>query len=198
MFTGKDEDEKQTSIGRAFAVVRLEALLRHARRRHFHFFAEQGLVLPGQFIPGADSRPRVAHTVPSAWAWVRRRWVSAGRRYVWLTLAVAARGLRRAAQPVGRRQGHRARPAPAVSKQSQGMSVEVRRSRDKRLQVVSRNTIANMMAEAEAQNGIFAADEVTTRWYAEKGITALPYPPIAPGPNAIRNRRGVRPVVRRR
>jgi 3-isopropylmalate/(R)-2-methylmalate dehydratase large subunit len=51
--------------------------------------------------------------------------------------------------------------------------------------MVSRNTIANMMAEAEAQNGIFAPDALTTRWYADKGMTALPYPAVSPGPDAL-------------
>ena len=40
------------------------------------------------------------------------------------------------------------------------------------------------MAEAEAQNGIFAADSITTAWYAAKGMTALPYPPLSPGSDA--------------
>jgi 3-isopropylmalate/(R)-2-methylmalate dehydratase large subunit len=50
--------------------------------------------------------------------------------------------------------------------------------------MVARNTIANMMAEAEAQNGIFAPDDVTLGWYRDKGITDLPYPLVAPGPDA--------------
>jgi homoaconitase/3-isopropylmalate dehydratase large subunit len=70
------------------------------------------------------------------------------------------------------------------AKQSQGMSVEFV-DRDKQLPMVSRNTIANMMAEAEALNGIFAPDDMTVSWYREKGITTLPYPPIAPGANAV-------------
>src|SRR5262249_20905888 len=69
-------------------------------------------------------------------------------------------------------------------KQSQGMSVEFV-DRDRQLPMVSRNTIANMMAEAEALNGIFAADETTVAWYREKGMPALPYPSIAPGANAV-------------
>jgi hypothetical protein len=41
-----------------------------------------------------------------------------------------------------------------------------------------------MMAEAEALNGIFAADDITEEWYRAKGITDLPYPRIAPGADA--------------
>jgi 3-isopropylmalate/(R)-2-methylmalate dehydratase large subunit len=44
-----------------------------------------------------------------------------------------------------------------------------------------RNTIANMMAEGEAQNGIFPADDVTAAWYRAKGITDLPYPQVESG-----------------
>jgi 3-isopropylmalate/(R)-2-methylmalate dehydratase large subunit len=70
------------------------------------------------------------------------------------------------------------------AKQSQGMSVEFV-DRDGQLPMVSRNTIANMMAEAEAQNGIFAEDEVTRRWYREKGMATLPYPTVSPGREAV-------------
>jgi 3-isopropylmalate/(R)-2-methylmalate dehydratase large subunit len=54
----------------------------------------------------------------------------------------------------------------------------------RQLPIAYRNTIANMMAEAEALNGIFAADEVTDAWYAAKGFTGLPYPRLTPGTNA--------------
>ena len=64
------------------------------------------------------------------------------------------------------------------TKQSQGMSVEFI-DRDRQLPIAYRNTIANMMAEAEALNGIFAADEITRRGMPPKGIGSddLPYPP---------------------
>ena len=61
VFTGRDDDEKQTSIGRAFArEQRLESpYYATPGDGIFHFyFPEQGLVLPGQFIPGADSHSR--------------------------------------------------------------------------------------------------------------------------------------------
>jgi homoaconitase/3-isopropylmalate dehydratase large subunit len=69
------------------------------------------------------------------------------------------------------------------AKQSQGMSVEFIDAQ-RQLPIAYRNTIANMMAEAEALNGIFAADEVTYAWYAAKGVTELPYPRIKPGLDA--------------
>jgi 3-isopropylmalate/(R)-2-methylmalate dehydratase large subunit len=52
------------------------------------------------------------------------------------------------------------------------------------LPIAYRNTIANMMAEGEALNGIFAADEITEAWYAAKGIIDLPYPRVTPGADA--------------
>src|SRR6202023_4276851 len=61
VFSGRNADDKQTSIGREFA-------LRHGIGKPyyatpgdgiFHFyFPEQGLVVPGAFIPGADSHSR--------------------------------------------------------------------------------------------------------------------------------------------
>ena len=56
---------------------------------------------------------------------------------------------------------------------------------NKQLPIAYRNTIANMMAEAEALNGIFAPDDITYAWYRAKGITELPYPPFPPGADAV-------------
>ena len=63
------------------------------------------------------------------------------------------------------------------------MSVEFVDS-GKQLPIAYRNTIANMMAEAEALSGVFAQDEITDAWYRAKGISELPYPRIGPGRNA--------------
>ena len=53
------------------------------------------------------------------------------------------------------------------------------------LPIAYRNTICNMMAEAEAQNGIFAQDELTYAWYRDQGRrNDLPYPSIRPGADA--------------
>src|SRR5436305_13768372 len=61
VFTHKQDDDKQTAIGRDFA--RLHGIEKPYYATPgdgiFHFyFPEQGLVLPGQFIPGADSHSR--------------------------------------------------------------------------------------------------------------------------------------------
>src|SRR5205085_5940279 len=56
--------------------------------------------------------------------------------------------------------------------------------RNAQLPMTYRNTIANMMAEAEALNGICAADGITLAWYRARGIGDLPYPPVQPGADA--------------
>ena len=190
VFTGKPEDERQTSIGRAFAALHGLEKPYYATPGDgiFHFyFPEQGLVLPGQFIPGADSHSRAygaygavgigvgSTTLGFGWATGyifftlarQRRVVFVGRLNPWV-------GGKDIVLELLRRWG---------SKQSQGMSVEFVDS-GAGLPMVARNTIANMMAEAEAQNGIFAPDDLTLGWYRDKGITDLPYPLVAPGPDA--------------
>ncbi|MGH9317097.1 MAG: aconitase family protein [Thermoanaerobaculia bacterium] len=191
VFTGKEADQKQTAIGREFA------------RRHgiekpyyatpgdgiFHFyFPEQGLVLPGQFIPGADSHSRAYGAYGAVGFGVGSTTLGFGwsTGYIYFTLAKQRRVVFRGRlQPwvagkdivleLLRRWGPR---------QAQGMSVEFV-DENRQLPIAYRNTIANMMAEAEALNGIFAEDDVTRAWYRAKGITSLPYPSVAPGPEAI-------------
>jgi 3-isopropylmalate/(R)-2-methylmalate dehydratase large subunit len=191
VFTGKKDDDRQTAIGREFA------------RRHgieppyyatpgdgiFHFyFPEQGLVMPGQFIPGADSHSRAYGAYGAVGMGVGSTTLGFGwsTGYIYFTLAKA------------RRVTFSGRLQPWVSgkdivlellrrwgtKQSQGMSVEFV-DPHQQLRVAYRNTIANMMAEAEALNGIFAPDDITSAWYRAKGIVDLPYPPFAPGADAV-------------
>jgi 3-isopropylmalate/(R)-2-methylmalate dehydratase large subunit len=190
VFTGRKDDEKQTSIGRAFA--RLHGLEKPYYATPgdgiFHFyFPEQGLVMPGQFIPGADSHSRAYGAYGAAGIGVGSTTLGFGwaTGYIYFTMARARRVVFEGAlQPwvsgkdivleLLRRWG---------AKQSQGMSVELVDA-NRQLPIAYRNTIANMMAEAEAQNGIFAPDEITTAWYRAKGITELLYPPFAPGADA--------------
>jgi 3-isopropylmalate/(R)-2-methylmalate dehydratase large subunit len=190
VFTGRADDEKQTGIGRAFAEL-------HGIRKPyyatpgdgiFHFyFPEQGLVLPGQFIPGADSHSRAYGAYGAVGVGVGSTTLGFGwaTGYVYFTVAKARRvTFRGVLQPwvsgkdivleLLRRWG---------AKQSQGMSVELVDA-DRQLPIGYRNTIANMMAEAEALNGIFAPDEITFDWYRSKGIDGLPYPSLRPGGHA--------------
>jgi 3-isopropylmalate/(R)-2-methylmalate dehydratase large subunit len=190
VFTGREDDDKQTGIGRAFAREQGLQPPYYATPGDgiFHFyFPEQGLVLPGQFIPGADSHSRAYGAYGAVGMGVGSTTLGFGwaTGYIYFTLARARRVVFSGAlEPwvsgkdivleLLRRWG---------AKQSQGMSVEFVDG-DRQLPIAYRNTIANMMAEAEALNGIFAADEITRAWYASKGLGDLPYPPVGPGANA--------------
>src|SRR6188474_3205183 len=191
VFTGREDDERQTSIGRAFAAQHGLVPPYYATPGDgiFHFyFPEQGLVVPGQFIPGADSHSRAYGAYGAVGIGVGSTTLGFGwsTGYIYFTLSKQRRIVFRGRlQPwVGgkdivlellRRWG---------ANQSQGMSVELVDA-DKQLPIAYRNTIANMMAEAEALNGIFAPDEITYDWYRKKGISQLPYPPFAPGDEAV-------------
>ena len=69
------------------------------------------------------------------------------------------------------------------AEQSQGMSVELVDA-DRQLPIAYRNTIANMMAEAEALNGIFAPDEITVRVVRGKGDHRAAVSAVTPGGDA--------------
>jgi 3-isopropylmalate/(R)-2-methylmalate dehydratase large subunit len=193
VFTGKEADERQTAIGREFA--RLHGIEKPYYATPgdgiFHFyFPEQGLVLPGQFIPGADSHSRAYGAYGAVGFGVGSTTLGFGwsTGYIYFTLARE------------RRVVFRGRLRPWVTgkdivlellrrwgaKQSGGSSVEFVDA-DRQLPIAYRNTIANMMAEGEALNGIFAHDDATDAWYRAKGITpeALPYPRVAPGADAV-------------
>jgi 3-isopropylmalate/(R)-2-methylmalate dehydratase large subunit len=190
VFTGREDDERQTAIGRAFARQHGIEKPYYATPGDgiFHFyFPEQGLVLPGHVIPGADSHSRAYGAYGAVGIGVGSTTLGFGwaTGYAYITLARARRVVFRGAlQPwVGgkdivlellRRWGAR---------QAQGMSVEFV-DPWRQLPMPYRNTIANMMAEAEAMNGIFASDELTRAWYAARGITRFPYPPVAAGADA--------------
>jgi 3-isopropylmalate/(R)-2-methylmalate dehydratase large subunit len=190
VFTGKESDDKQTSIGRAFAAM-------HEMRKPyyatpgdgiFHFyFPEQGLVFPGQLIPGADSHSRAYGAYGAVGIGVGSTTLGFGwsTGYVFMTLAQGRRVVF-----TGKLQSWVTGKDIVLkllerwgAKQSQGMSVEFVDA-GRQLPIAYRNTIANMMAEGEAQNGIFAPDEITQAWYRERGFDPLPYPQIAPGEDA--------------
>jgi 3-isopropylmalate/(R)-2-methylmalate dehydratase large subunit len=191
VFTGKQDDDKQTAIGRQFAE-------QHGIRKPyyatpgdgiFHFyFPEQGLVLPGQFIPGADSHSRAYGAYGAVGIGVGSTTLGFGwsTGYIYFTMAKQ------------RRVRFTGRLRPWVTgkdivlellrrwgvQQSQGMSVELA-DVEQQLPMAYRNTIANMMAEAEALNGVFAPDAITYEWYRRKGMTNLPYPAITCGADAV-------------
>jgi len=189
VFTGVEADEKQTSIGRQFAAAHGIERPYYATPGDgiFHFyFPEQGLVHPGMMIPGADSHSRAygaygaigigvgSTTLGFGWSTGHiyttvakpRRVVFRGRLQPWVTGKDLVLELLR-------RWG---------AKQSQGMSVEFVDA-EKQLPIAYRNTICNMMAEAESWNGIFAPDETTLAWFEAKGMRGLSVPRLAPGPD---------------
>ncbi len=194
VFTGLAADDKQTSIGRAFATLHEIEKPYYATPGDgiFHFyFPEQGLVQPGMMIPGADSHSRAYGAYGAIGIGVGSTTLGFGwsTGYIYTTVAAPRRvTFRGALQPwvtgkdlvleLLRRWG---------AKQSQGMSVEFVDG-DRQLPIAFRNTICNMMAEAESWNGIFAPDDITYAWFRAKGMTELPYPgassgraPLAPG-----------------
>ncbi|MGE0811823.1 MAG: aconitase family protein [Vicinamibacterales bacterium] len=191
VFTGRDDDDKQTAIGRQFAAFHGMEKPYYASPGDgiFHFyFPEQGLVVPGQFIPGADSHSRAYGAYGAVGLGVGSTTLGFGwsTGYVYFTMAKQ------------RRVRFTGRLNPWVTgkdivlellrrwgaAQSQGMSVELA-DVDRQLPMPYRNTIANMMAEAEALNGIFAPDETTYAWFRAKGMNDLPYPPLACGADAV-------------
>jgi 3-isopropylmalate/(R)-2-methylmalate dehydratase large subunit len=189
VFTRKEADDKQTAIGKAFAEkfgIRKPYYATPGDGIFHFYFPEQGLVHPGSFVAGADSHSRAYGAYGAVGIGVGSTTLGFGwaTGYVFTTLAKA------------RRVVFSGTLQPWVSgkdivlkllerwgtAQSLGMSVEFVDEKAQ-LPIAYRNTIANMMAEGEAQNGIFAADELTAAWYREKGI-ALPYPLVQPGTDA--------------
>ncbi len=190
VFTGKESDDRQTGIGREFARIHGLEKPYYANPGDgiFHFyFPEQGLVMPGQFIPGADSHSRAYGAYGAVGMGVGSTTLGFGwsTGYIYFTLAKARRVIFTGAlQPwVSGKDIVLKLLELWGAKQSQGMSVEFI-DQDRQLPIAYRNTIANMMAEGEALNGIFAADDVTYDWYRAKGMETLPYPKIQPGANA--------------
>ena len=190
VFTHVEADDRQTAIGRAFAKHHGIEKPYYATPGDgiFHFyFPEQGLVMPGMVIPGADSHSRAYGAYGAIGIGVGSTTLGFGwsTGYVYMTL------------PKARRVTFAGELSPWVSgkdivlellrrwgaKQSQGMSVEFVDA-GFALPIAFRNTICNMMAEAEAFNGIFAADRITLDWFRAKGMASMPYPALAPGAEA--------------
>jgi 3-isopropylmalate/(R)-2-methylmalate dehydratase large subunit len=187
VFTGVAADDHQTAIGRDFARNNGMEKPYYATPGDgiFHFyFPEQGLILPGQFVPGADSHSRAYGAYGAVGMGVGSTTLGFGwaTGYVYMTLAAARRVVFQGAlQPwVSGKDVVLALLERWGEAQSRGMSVEFVDERGE-LGIAYRNTICNMMAEGEALNGIFAADDVTYDWFRSKGMTELPYPRIRPG-----------------
>ena len=189
VFTGKESDDRQAAISREFAQLHGIEAPYYATPGDgiFHFyFPEQGLIRPGGFYPGADSHSRAygaygavgigvgSTTLGFGWSTgsifftlaPQRRVVFTGRLQPWVNGKDIVLELLRRWGP----------------EQARGMGVEFM-DPSCQLSIPYRNTITNMMAEAEAQNGIFAQDEITAAWFENRGLD-LPYPALEPGPDA--------------
>lgn len=189
VFTGEASHNQQTQISLEFA------------RRHeikppyyapkgtgiFHFYLpEQGLILPGGFYPGGDSHSRAYGAYGAMGIGVGSTTVGFGWAlgYIYMTCArqrkVTFTGT---LQPwVTGKDVVLALLEKWGKDQARGMSVDLVDA-SLQLPMAYRHTIANMMAEAEALNGIFAQDQITTAWFQKKGLS-LPYPPVSPGADA--------------
>ncbi len=186
VFNNRESDDKQTAIGKQFADHYNIGKPRYATPGDgiFHFyFPEQGLVVPGALIPGADSHSRAYGAYGALGYGVGSTTLGFGwaTGYVYFTCAKQRRvRFTGKLNPwVSGKDVVLALLARWGAKQAQGMSVEFVDA-GKQLPMSYRNTIANMMAEGEATNGIFAPDEITRAWFTERKI-ALPYPTFGPG-----------------
>ena len=124
VFTGKKDDDKQTAIGAQFAKFHGIEKPYYATPGDgiFHFyFPEQGLVLPGQFIPGADSHSRAYGAYGAVGMGVGSTTLGFGwsTGYIYFTMAQGApRHVPRQVEPLGHRQGHRPRAAAPVGREA--------------------------------------------------------------------------------
>ncbi len=122
VFTGVEADDKQTSIGREFARAHGIEKPYYATPGDgiFHFyFPEQGLVLPGQFIPGADSHSRAYGAYGAVGIGVGSTTLGFGwsTGYIYFTLAKQRRVVFRGTpSALGGWQGHRPRVAAPVGR----------------------------------------------------------------------------------
>ena len=189
VFTGREADARQTGISRAFARAEgLEApFFATPGDGIFHYyFPEQGLVAPGAVIAGADSHSRAYGAYGALGIGVG----STALGFGWATGSVLL------TPPAARRVVFTGSLPPWSSGKdvvlrliarwdggAAGMSVEFA-DPDGALPITWRNTICNMMAEAEAWNGIFPFDAITARFCASRGMDDLPYPALVPGPEA--------------
>jgi 3-isopropylmalate/(R)-2-methylmalate dehydratase large subunit len=176
VFTDRADDHQQMLIAREFAKIYNIVNPYYASPGDgiFHFyFPEQGLIKPGGFYAGADSHSRAygaygamgigvgSTTAGFGWATGYIYFTPAKQRRVTFygKLNSYATGKDIALNLLSRWGGL----------QAQGMSIEFIDA-DKQIPMFYRNTIANMMAEAEAQSGIFAPDEITLEWFRKKNI----------------------------
>ncbi|HET9808723.1 MAG TPA: aconitase family protein, partial [Candidatus Limnocylindria bacterium] len=156
VFNHREADDKQTAIGKQFADLHGITRPHYATPGDgiFHFyFPEQGLVVPGALVPGADSHSRAYGAYGALGYGVGSTTLGFGwaTGYVYFTVAGQRRVVFKGQlQPwVSGKDVVLALLARWGPSQAEGMSVEFVDA-DKQLPMSYRNTIANMMAEGEA------------------------------------------------
>ena len=188
VFTGKDDDNKQTAIGRAFAQLHgiEKPVLRDARRRHLSFlFSRAGARDAGPVHPGRRlAQPRVRR--------VRRgrhgrriddaRVRLVDRLHLLHARQGAPRRVRRHAAAVGQRQGHRARAAAAVGREAVAGHVGGARRRERAAaDRVSQHDREHDGRGGGAERHLRARRDHLCVVSRERASPTLPYPPFAPG-----------------
>ncbi|MBS2039569.1 hypothetical protein JST97_31570 [bacterium] len=186
VFTGRRADELQTKISQQFAAkyAMPKPYFADPGDGIFHFyFPEQGLIRPGGFYPGADSHSRAYGAYGAVGIGVGSTTLGFGWSTGWIYLTLAKQ---RRVRLAGKLQPWASGKDIVLAllrrwgkEQARGMSVEFV-DLNGQLPMTFRNTIANMMAEAEAQNGIFAQDDITSAWFEQRGFS-MPYPKLSPG-----------------
>src|SRR5947199_6448626 len=170
VFNHREADDKQTAIGKQFAELHGITRPHYATPGDgiFHFyFPEQGLVVPGALIPGADSHSRAYGAYGALGYGVGSTTLGCGwaTGYVYFTVAAQRRVVFKGRlQPwVSGKDVVLALLSRWGAKQSQGMSVEFVDA-DTQLPMSYRNPSAKLMAEGQATNGNSAPDDLTDAW----------------------------------
>ena len=190
VFTGRRADDRQTAISRDFAAAEELRPPWFATPGDgiFHFyFPEQGLVSAGRRGSGGrQPQPRLRRLRRARHRHrIDRTRLRLGHRQRFSDSGTGPPGgAERGTPSVVLGQGHRAGAHLAVERGRRAAPRWNSSIRAGALPIAWRNTICNMMAEAEAWNGIFAFDEVTSGFYESRGIRDLPYPRLASGPSA--------------
>ena len=167
-----------------------EAVLRDARRRHLPLLLPRagaghaGAVHPRRRL----AQPRLRRLRRGRH---RRRFDDArvrlvDRLHLLHAGEAAPRHVPRQAPALGRRQGHRPRTAAAVGREAVAGDVgRARRRRQAAADRLSQHDREHDGGGRGAQRDLRARRDHLRRGIAKKGITELPYPPFAPGADAV-------------
>ena len=178
VFTGREDDDKQTSIGRAVRARSTASRSRTTRRQatasSISTFPSRGWCCPGSSFPAPTrTAAPTARTARSAWASDRRRSGSDGRRATSTSRCAKAapRRVQRPAAALGQRQGHRPRAAAAVGRAAVAGHVGgARRRRRAAADRLSQHDREHDGGGRGAERHLRARRRSPTRGIAQKGI----------------------------